>query len=496
MTVGLLTRRYLDTYVRNPVNVLLLVTIPAVFVLAASGSFAKLADLIGNVTDRPALEANTAGWAAGFLVSVAAFNQMSGSRAADRRLALAGMRAPRMVFARLTSGLGLALLASAGALGALALRYGLHDPARTITGTLLYALIYLGIGTAVGAIVRDELNGSVVILFIWILDVFLGPTMTGRDLLATRWMPTHFTSLFMVGVPSGHGSPIGDLGWAAVWAIASLLGAALLFVATTRSAKTVRAARHTPSRLGIGVRFALREYRRNRALWALLVFVPAVFILAAVAVTPDDPRRVLLVEHGRSVTGVFSMIDIHAATMAAMAVGALAGIAGLSVVLDSRSGDRRLAIAGFPARELLARRAVVIATAAGVVTGVALAITAASFEPDRWATFALGTLLIALLYGLVGVLIGPLVGRVGGLYVMFMLPFIDLGVGQSVLTQPVPPGWAKLLPGYGPMKIVLDGAFTPTFDQWWALGLSLAWLFALSLAALVVFQRVMEPRRS
>ena len=71
MTVGLLTRRYLNTYVRNPVNVLLLVTVPAVFVLAASGSFAKFADVIGNVTNRPALEANTAGWAAGFLVAVA-----------------------------------------------------------------------------------------------------------------------------------------------------------------------------------------------------------------------------------------------------------------------------------------------------------------------------------------------------------------------------------------------------------------------------------------
>ena len=43
-----------------------------------------------------------------------------------------------------------------------------------IVGTLMFALIYLAIGALVGAAVSNPVNGAVVILLIWLIDVSSG----------------------------------------------------------------------------------------------------------------------------------------------------------------------------------------------------------------------------------------------------------------------------------------------------------------------------------
>lgn len=55
-----------------------------------------------------------------------------------------------------------------------------------------------------------------VILFVWIIRVFLGPARSA-DRVFTRWFPTHFVTPRMVDLPSRHGGLFGDLGIAPVW---------------------------------------------------------------------------------------------------------------------------------------------------------------------------------------------------------------------------------------------------------------------------------------
>ncbi|MDW4911168.1 hypothetical protein RB628_39165, partial [Streptomyces sp. ADMS] len=50
------------------------------------------------------------------------------------------------------------------------------------------------------------------VLFVWILDVFFGPAIGAADRPVTRVLPTHFVTLWMVDLPSGHGGRVGDLG--------------------------------------------------------------------------------------------------------------------------------------------------------------------------------------------------------------------------------------------------------------------------------------------
>jgi len=69
-----------------------------------------------------------------------------------------------------------------------------------------------------------------------------------------------------------------------------------------------------PDQLAAAVGMGWRDWRRNPVLWAVLVVVPAVFILLSDAITPDGTTRFVLLEHGRRVTATFNPADIHAGT--------------------------------------------------------------------------------------------------------------------------------------------------------------------------------------
>lgn len=490
MTGTLLVRRFVADYARNPVNLLMLVLVPAVFVIAAAGSLADAAKLLGG-PGGAAVATATAGWAAGFIAGLAMYFQVSAARGADRRLVLAGLPAGRLVTARLTTGLALALLASAVSLLALLVRTGIDAPARVLAGTMMFALIYLALGALVGAHVRNPVNGTVLILFIWILDVFFGPVLGSVDRVATRWLPTHFVSLWMVDLHSRHGGRLGDLGWALTWTAGALV---VCWVVVTRSSRIARP--RTAGRPGSSIdqlvgafRLGLRDYRRNPVLWILLVVVPVVFILTATAVTPDEPTTMPLLEHGRPILATFSLPDIHAGTMTPIAISSLAALAGMFIVLDARAGDQRLVLAGLRSGIALAARLLVMVSAVLVVTVVSLAITSTVFSPRQWVVYAGANLLIALTYGMVGVALGPLFGRVAGVFIAFLLPFLDLGIGQSPMLRPQPPPWAQFLPGYGASRVLLDGGLTAMFDRTGSLLLAVGWLLGVSLVAAVLWRR-------
>jgi hypothetical protein len=228
----------------------------------------------------------------------------------------------------------------------------------------------------------------------------------------------------------------------------------------------------------------------------LLVGLPLFFITLSIAVTPDDPAPVELVENGQTTISILSMTDLHGAIMVAITVAFLAGLAGLFVVIGSTEGDRRLVLAGFKPREVLASRLGVITIAAVLVSAASLVVTAASFQPEAWFTFAVATLVVAITYAMIGVVIGPLVGRLGGLYLMFLLPFLDVGLAQNIMFDAAPPSWAVWMPAHGAVRVLIDGAFTPGFDEAGGLMLGLAWLVGLTAAAAAIFHRTSAPRNA
>ncbi|MDZ4269897.1 MAG: ABC transporter permease [Mycobacterium sp.] len=481
----LLTRSFVADYVRNPVNLIVLVLVPLVFVMVAARSLADTMELLGGNLG-PALETTTAGWAAGFLSSLAMYFQIRSARAADKRMLLAGLPPARLIAARAGTGLLLAGLVSAVALAALAVRTGIDDPGRAIAGTLMFAIIYLAIGALVGVAVGNPVNGAVVILLIWMVDVFFGPGGSGGDFVISRFFPTHFVTLWMVDLPSRHGGRLGDLGISLVWVVGAVVVAGAVLAAGSR---TGRRSHRSSGQLATALRFGLVDLRRNPVLLVLLVIVPVIFVLLSEITTPARDLVLTVTKDGASRTESFWFPEVHAGTMTPIAVASLAALAGMFVVIDAAAGDRRLRVAGYRTGVAVSARLGVVAVAVVVITVAALAVTATVFDARQWAWYAGTNLLLGMTYALVGVIIGPLFGRVAGVFIAFLIPFLDLGIAQSPMLRPEPEEWANVLPGYGWTKVQFDAALTADFDQLGPLLAGLAWFGGALIVAVLVLAR-------
>ena len=123
-------------------------------------------------------------------------------------------------------------------------------------------------------------------------------------------------------------------------------------------------------------------------------------------------------------------------------------------------------------------------------TAVSVAVTAVSFTAVSWPIFVIANVMVALTYATIGVLVGALFGRLGGRYLLLLLPFIDIGLAQNAMFDIATPAWGRFLPSHGAVKVMMDGAFTASFDEVGALALAFVWLGALGFLAALAFRRV------
>ncbi|MGH9249618.1 MAG: hypothetical protein ACRD0W_08920 [Acidimicrobiales bacterium] len=80
------------------------------------------------------------------------------------------------------------------------------------------------------------------------------------------------------------------------------------------------------------------------------------------------------------------------------------------------------------------------------------------------------------------------------MFIAFLIPFLDIGIGQSPMLRGEPAGWATYLPGYGGSRLFIDGALTAGFDETRALLIALGWLAALAAAAILMFRHIATVR--
>ena len=93
-----------------------------------------------------------------------------------------------------------------------------------------------------------------------------------------------------------------------------------------------------------------------------------------------------------------------------------------------------------------------------------------------------------------GALLAPVFGRVGGAFIAFLLPFLDLAIVQSPMLHPTPTTLSTLLPGYGGSRVLLDGALTRGFDETLPLLIGLTWLIGLAVAVAATYRHAVRPR--
>ncbi len=225
---------FVREHLRAPMTMVMLVAIPVFFVLVFASVLGEFAKALGGTLAGGATSAISAGWAAAFLCGALAFFQVSSSRGADRRLAAAGLGAVRVAIARISAAVALGITVSAVAFVTLWLRSGIAHPAHAAAAILAFGLIYIGIGTLIGSFVSGALEGSLLVVLVFSIDVFSGPAMTSSGGVLS-FGPTRDAAKMLIAAGSGQASNAGE--WFAV-AATVFVALAVSLAAFWRSAKS------------------------------------------------------------------------------------------------------------------------------------------------------------------------------------------------------------------------------------------------------------------
>jgi hypothetical protein len=225
---------FLREHLRAPLTLVMLVLIPVLFVIASAAVLGEFASALGGAVGGRSASALGAGWAAAFLAGALGFFQVSSSREADRRLALAGLGAGTVAGARIGASLALALVVSAAAFVTLELREPPVHPAHAAAGVVAFAVIYVGIGTLIGSFVSGQLEGSLAVALVFLIDAFSGPGMTDSGGVAAV-LPTRQAAELLIAAGAGQGSPAEDWLAVALTAVASLGVAFVAFWSAARA---------------------------------------------------------------------------------------------------------------------------------------------------------------------------------------------------------------------------------------------------------------------
>jgi hypothetical protein len=231
---------------------------------------------------------------------------------------------------------------------------------------------------------------------------------------------------------------------------------------------------------------AFRDQRRRPLVLILLVALPVYIITKSIVSTLATPRRIALPD---GVWVTTTMRDLHGAGMGGVVIAFVAALLGVFVMQSALEGDRRLVLAGYRPGETVLARLLVLLAGTAIVVAVSALVTALYFTPRSWAPLLGALVLVGLIYAALGALVGALLDKLAATYLILFLVMTDLGVVQSPMFHAKPGPLAALLPGYGPSRVMYDGAFSPAFHAGAELALALAWLAALALAVAIVLRR-------
>lgn len=237
------------------------------------------------------------------------------------------------------------------------------------------------------------------------------------------------------------------------------------------------------SRVGTAVRMGIKEFGRTPILLALLVVLPAYYIGAMMYIVPTATLPVRIDGESFQV----ALADFIGPFLTPLTAALLSGIVGLFLMQSSKAADDRLRLAGYRSRELITARVALLAVGGLLVGAACIAIVLLGFTPASIPAFVGATILAALTYGLVGVIVGIWLDRLPGVYVVLFAPMIDILLFQNPLATESP-WWVATLPGHFSMNAAMDAAFTEGVDAWNFLG-AFGYLLGLLVVGTAVFYR-------
>jgi hypothetical protein len=409
-------------------------------------------------------------FASGALAGILGMFGSLGVRTADRRLVISGYRRFELAAARFATVVVTAILVAVVTTSSLdvAVSGGLESFAVTLFGLSVAGVLFGLLGVLVGSVLPRALEGSLVLVALADVSAIVASGLFGIGDTLTHLFPlSHPQAIVLQATVEGS------------VATAHVLPALGYLGVVTSLAVSVYALRLPSGSDSVG----LREFRRTPVLVALLLVLPAYFVGAFVLLVPDVDVPLRL---GATTTTV-SMTAFAAAFMTAVSVAILSGIVGLFLMQASEAADDRLRLAGYSGLELVLARVLTLGTGVTVVSAVAVGVAVQVFAPASVWGFTALTGVLGITYGVVGVSVGPLFDRLGGVYVMLLVPLVDVLLFQNPLASGVP-WWADYLPGHHATAALFEVAFTGSVEPGTVLG-AVGYAAVLTGASVAVFSR-------
>lgn len=181
------------SFLRNPVNLVLMLVIPPAVIKGFGRAMASFPEL-PMMSVVPADEGRILGslFSVAFITGLIGMFQILSAERADERLVLTGFSQLSLLFSRLAtiflfcvavSGFTLFVLQSATEPAAPVLAFGF---------LVLAGMIYGLLGVLIGALAPGRLEGSLVLVFAADIDGFLGSGMVSSSTTAMKLLPLHF----------------------------------------------------------------------------------------------------------------------------------------------------------------------------------------------------------------------------------------------------------------------------------------------------------------
>ena len=225
-TVGL--RTTITEFLREPVNLALIVVLPPIVVASYGSMMAALPALPGMAASPETMGAiNGAMFVAAFLPGVIGLFQVISARRADERLQLAGFRQSVLFLARSAAVLLASGVAAVFTMAILIATVEVTAPVLAWAVLVLVGMTYGLVGMLVGSVLPRELEGSLLLVFVADLDEAMASGLFRTDALLTKLLPLHFPHDVFTAAVDGGTLPVGDALYAGTYAIVLL---AVVFV--------------------------------------------------------------------------------------------------------------------------------------------------------------------------------------------------------------------------------------------------------------------------
>jgi len=219
-------------FVREPVNLALLVALPPAIVVSYGSMMSAFPEL-PYMSSSPETLGAVAGtlFVAAFLPGVIGLFQVISARRADERLSLTGFPRATLFCARLLAVAVASLLTASISLVVLTTRTDVAALPAAFGTLVLVGVLYGLVGMLVGAVLPRELEGSLVLIFVADVDEALASGIVQTDGAFAKLFPLHYPHELFQAAVEGSGVATGDA--LAAGAYVLVLGVAALGAYTT-----------------------------------------------------------------------------------------------------------------------------------------------------------------------------------------------------------------------------------------------------------------------